>query len=282
MSIQSLQRAEPHEQSAPRAQNYDSLESLLPQLLWTASRYRARCAFSLHGFAPAAQDSLQIKAEQVQVRGYRIGQLPQGQYIKITISDNGIGLSREDLSALMDAHFARKKGAGPGRHYAVLSAGTTVEGRNTFYLYLSSEQTSAVVVDPPVIRERSAKASVLLMDDEEAVRQIGARLLSALGYEVTVASEGREAIALYRDAMKTSRRFAAVILDVTIHLGMGGLDCLKDLRKIDPTVKAIVSSGYADADSIAAYVEHGFQGVIAKPYQLKELSDTLAHVIGGQ
>ena len=120
------------------------------------------------------------------------------------------------------------------------------------------------------------------MDDELMVRELLADMLRTLGYEVEAACDGAEAIALYQSADAAGRPFAMVILDVTIPGGMGGKEAIGQLRALDPGVKAIVSSGYADDPVMADFQRYGFSGVVAKPYTLTGLSDVLQQVMMGR
>ena len=117
------------------------------------------------------------------------------------------------------------------------------------------------------------------MDDEEFVREIATHLLEYLGYEVTTANDGREALALYQKAMANNKPFAAVIMDLTIPGGMGGKAAIKELKKIDPGARTIVSSGYANDTILSNYREYGFDGSVPKPYKVEELSRTLQQVL---
>ena len=113
------------------------------------------------------------------------------------------------------------------------------------------------------------------MDDEAAVRRLVARMLEPLGYDVVVARDGEEAVAHYSDARAAGRPFAAVLIDLTIPGGMGGLEALGRLRQLDPAVVAIVSSGYSNDPVLARWAEHGFRAALAKPYLAAELRETL-------
>jgi CheY-like chemotaxis protein len=117
------------------------------------------------------------------------------------------------------------------------------------------------------------------MDDQKLMRDMVGRMLTSLGYEVVPASEGNEAVDLYKKALESGRSFAAVILDLTIPGGMGGAEAVEKLREIDPEVRAIVSSGYANDPIMAEYREHGFSAVVVKPYEMRELSETLHRII---
>ena len=104
-------------------------------------------------------------------------------------------------------------------------------------------------------------------------------MLCMIGYDVAVARDGKEALKLYKDAKKKKKPFDVVILDLTVPAGMGGKETLEKLVEFDPCVKAVVSSGYSNDPIMSEYEKYGFKAVIAKPYTVKELSDTLNRVM---
>jgi len=120
---------------------------------------------------------------------------------------------------------------------------------------------------------------VLIMDDESIIRNSAGRVLSRMGHEVQYASHGEEVIALYQKAHASQCAFDVVILDLIIRDGMGGQEALAHLRKIDPHVKAIVSSGSTTEPAILEYASHGFRAVLAKPYGRRELAAALQKVL---
>lgn len=117
------------------------------------------------------------------------------------------------------------------------------------------------------------------MDDEEIVRDVVADMLKHLGYEVEVARDGVDMLIRYMEARNSGKTFDAVIMDLTVPGGMGGKDAVRKLLEVDPAVKAIVSSGYADNQIMADYKNYGFAGVIAKPFVINHLAATLDSVI---
>ncbi len=117
------------------------------------------------------------------------------------------------------------------------------------------------------------------MDDEEIVRMAAARMLSSLGYEAELARNGEEAISLYRDALESGCPFDAVIMDLTVPGGMGGKEAIQEIRAIDADVTAIVSSGYSTDPIMSEPEQHGFRGVMAKPYRLEEVSRVLRSLL---
>ncbi len=125
----------------------------------------------------------------------------------------------------------------------------------------------------------SLKKRILVMDDEEVLREFTSRILSNLGYEVEVATEGEEAIKLFKKAKESGKPFDAVIMDLTIQGGLGGKETISKLHEIDPEVKAIVSSGYSNDPIMTDYRKFGFMAIIKKPYTIDELSRILSDVI---
>ena len=117
------------------------------------------------------------------------------------------------------------------------------------------------------------------MDDQESIRNLVENMLFYLGYQVELAEDGEKAIDLYKRAIKSGQPFDFVILDIVIPKGMGGKETIQNLLKIDPEIKAIVSSGYSDDPIMSDYRRYGFSGMIAKPFQIGELSEALYKVM---
>jgi CheY-like chemotaxis protein len=120
---------------------------------------------------------------------------------------------------------------------------------------------------------------VLIMDDESIIRSSAGRVLSRMGHEVEYASHGEEVITLYQKAHDSQRTFDVVILDLIIRDGMGGQEALEHLRRIDPHIKAIVSSGSMTDPAVLEYASHGFRAVLVKPYGRRELAAALQRVL---
>jgi two-component system, cell cycle sensor histidine kinase and response regulator CckA len=116
---------------------------------------------------------------------------------------------------------------------------------------------------------------ILVMDDEELIRNLTMELLRTFGHDVEVAARGEEAVGAYQAAMASGRPFDIVILDLTIRGGMGGAETVLRLRELDPGVKAIVTSGYSEDAVIADHQKHGFRAFLKKPYNGDELKSLL-------
>src|SRR5436305_4686774 len=120
---------------------------------------------------------------------------------------------------------------------------------------------------------------ILVMDDEEGIRELTSQLLNTLGYEVTAVTDGVEAINTYERAMRRGENFQAVILDATIRGGMGGLATIARLRNIDPSVVAIICSGYSDEAALAEFLQYGFRGALPKPFTRRDLADAMERAL---
>jgi CheY-like chemotaxis protein len=215
----------------------------------------------------------------------------EGEFVRITIRDNGVGIPAENLGKIFDPYFTTKEqGSGLGlatshsiikKHGGYITAESTQGKETAFYIYLPASPRND---ESKRSDEKSAfkgKGKILIMDDEDMIREITGELLQNLGYQVEFAKNGSEAIDLYREAHDHGKPFDAVILDLTIPGGMGGKEAIKGLLEIDPKIKAIVSSGYSNDPIMAEFREYGFNGVIIKPYRLTELSQTLQDVLAG-
>ena len=124
-------------------------------------------------------------------------------------------------------------------------------------------------------KSTQAGGKVLIMDDDETIRKMLKNMLNLAGYEAEVTADGREALEKYKNAMESLDPFSAVIMDLTVPGGMGGKEAIKNLLEIDPAAAVIVSSGYATDPIMSEYKKYGFSAVIAKPYSIKQLQETI-------
>ncbi len=131
----------------------------------------------------------------------------------------------------------------------------------------------------PSITKGSGK--VLIMDDEDYIRDLFGEVLKQLGYEPTVSRHGEEALEFYKAATAAGKPFDVVILDLTVSGGLGGLDTLKELLAINPAVKAIAASGQVSDSLVSDLQRKGFCGVLSKPCRIAEIAQTLQRVIKG-
>ncbi|RMF99819.1 MAG: response regulator, partial [Nitrospirae bacterium] len=213
--------------------------------------------------------------------------LPGGEYARITISDHGFGIKPEEIDRIFDPFFSGKdvgKGLGLSaaysivrRHKGYITVSSEVNRGTTFHIYLPYESPSGETA-PAVHPENERPLRVLVMDDEDVVRDFAVSALRELGCETAEARNSLEAERLYREAYESGNPFDLVILDLTVPGGHGGLEAMGLLKKIDPGVRAVVSSGYSDDMTIKNYREFGFSGVLPKPYRLADLRRLLSTV----
>jgi len=209
--------------------------------------------------------------------------------VRMLISDEGIGIPPENMERIFDPFFTTKeKGRGLGlattysiirNHEGLIRVESETGHGATFIVSLPA---SGSAVAPSGARKESplfGTEKVLVMDDEEIIRETARVMLEAIGYTVEDARDGAEAITLYESALQSGTPFAAVIMDLIIPGGMGGKEAVGRLLEIDPQARVIVSSGYSNDQVMANYRDYGFVEVVSKPYNVGELSRKLAGVI---
>jgi two-component system, cell cycle sensor histidine kinase and response regulator CckA len=215
--------------------------------------------------------------------------LAPGNYIEISVQDQGIGILAEHLPKIFDPYFTTKqKGSGLGmattysiikKHHGHIAVESKPGVGTTFNIYLPAIER---LVAPQPENNRGlivGKGKVLVMDDHKMVREVLGRMLTRLGYEAEFARDGGEALKMFVQAQGSGQAFAAVILDLTVPGAMGGKETMVRLLEINPQVKAIVSSGYSDDPIMADFQKYGFSGFIAKPYKIIDLGKILHDVL---
>ena len=240
----------------------------------------------LHNILINAREAMQAGGA-IQVRAENLAGALEPQ-IRISIRDNGHGIPADVLPQIFDPYFTTKSGGnglGLATSYAIVrkhggnisvesAAGSTLF---TVDLPASHESTDTATPSPDALHTGTGR--LLIMDDDEALRTLSKAVLTHLGYEVETASDGAEAIALYETAKVSDWPFDAVLLDLTVTGGMGGLETAGRLRELHPTAKLIVSSGYSDAPAMSRFPEYGFDAVLVKPWTVKEMSEVLHRVL---
>ncbi len=233
--------------------------------------------------------TIEIQCKNTEINTGDALPLDNGSYVKVSIKDQGIGIPEPLLKRIFDPYFTTKekgRGLGLATSYSILKRHNgliTVESKEntgiTFHIYLPALPSAAISRESSEERIMRGKGRVLVMDDEEIVRQVAGEMLKALGYEVESAIDGIEAIKKYADAKEKGEPFNIVIMDLTIPGGMGGKEAIIRLKEIDPDVRAIVASGYSNDPVISDFRGFGFLGSLTKPYRIEELSKTMHRVI---
>lgn len=240
--------------------------------------------------------TITVHCENVSIDEKQNLPLKNGRYVKISITDQGIGIPNEHRNKIFDPYFTTKlKGRGLGlasthsilkKHGGHIEVDSATGSGTTFTLYLPASAVPLTPVAPPVAGKEKESSEqhqetgrILIMDDDDMVRQILATALQARGYLVEQARDGEEALALYADAQRANHPFAAVIMDLIVPGGMGGEEATRKLLHLDPDARVIVSSGYCHGPIWQDHTKYGFSGVITKPFSFEELGQQLRRIL---
>ncbi len=217
--------------------------------------------------------------------------LKKGKYIKISITDTGKGIPPEDIESIFDPFFTTKeRGTGIGlavtysiikKHNGHIDVRSMPGKGSSFIVYLPASEKSCVNTPLPN-QETALKGSgrLLIMDDDNALLKNVSEMLARLGYAVETALKGEDALTLYQASLLSGKGFDLVIMDATIIGGMGARQCIQEIKKIDPEVKAILMSGYAEDETLAEYKRYGFREFLSKPFTIERLHKTIEKVMG--
>jgi CheY-like chemotaxis protein len=216
--------------------------------------------------------------------------LRSGNYLKITIEDQGCGITPENLPRIFDPYFTTKsEGSGLGlasaysiikRHGGAIEVSSTEGVGSCFTIHLPAVSQGSPAGE--AIGEESELAGngrVLVMDDEEIIREVATEILEYAGFQVECCVDGKEAVERYRISHGTASPFDAVIMDLTIPGGMGGREAADLILEIDPAAALIVSSGYSNDKVIADFRHYGFRGAVIKPFSAGELAGEVQRLI---
>ncbi|OGW53208.1 MAG: hypothetical protein A2Z60_04605 [Nitrospirae bacterium RIFCSPLOWO2_02_42_7] len=220
--------------------------------------------------------------------------IKEGSYVKVSIRDRGRGIQVEEISRIFDPYFSTKergvkKGMGLGltichsiirKHEGFITVESMPGAGTTFHLYLPASLKKKTETEVTGEMETIRKKRILIMDDDEIVRDITGDMLMHCGYYIESSKDGNEAIALYIKAKERGEPFDAVILDLVVPNGMGGDIAIKRLHDIDHGVKGIALSGYSKDLIMTHYMDYGFTAALSKPYNIQLLNGTLERVLG--
>lgn len=240
--------------------------------------------------AQTAEGEITIEVSNVSLMNERLS-LPPGRYVRISCEDQGRGIAPEHLPKIFDPYFTTKqKGSGLGlataysivkKHDGVITVESELSRGSQFRIYLPATHSTPHSKPAPTFPSAPAHGRILIMDDEPRVRDTLGRMLRHFGYEVGFAQDGAEAIAQYQAAKARGEPFDVVIMDLVVPGGMGGKETIGKLHQIDPSARAIVSSGYSNDTIMADFRSFGFCQAIAKPYRHEDLRSVLHQVISG-
>jgi CheY-like chemotaxis protein len=233
---------------------------------------------------------IEVTGENIRLSSNNELALPEGDYVRLTVQDQGPGIEEQDLKRVFDPYFTTKdKGNGLGLAvvYSIIDehkGRITVDSppgcgaRFSIYLpaasVLETDQTVESLRQPAMPGRR-----ILVMDDEEYIRDMISEMLDLMGHTAITVKNGEEAIRAYEEALKSAQPFDGVILDLTIPGGMGGKETLKALLEMDKDVRAMVASGYSNDPVMSDYVRYGFRSALKKPYRLAQVQEALDAIL---
>jgi len=268
-------------------------EYFFPEDLWPTEIDVGQMSQVIHNIVINANQAMpkggtiQIRAENLIADDKRGLPVMPGRYLRISITDQGVGIAEKHLFNIFDPYFTTKhEGSGLGlatsyavvkKHGGYITAGSKLGAGTTVDIYLPASDKSVSPKKKLTLFRNQGK--ILVMDDEAPLRKIVGRMLQKLGYEPDFATDGAEAIEKYKNAMASKTPYDAVILDMTVPGGMGGKAAIKGLLEINSGVKAIVFSGYSDDPVLSHFQDYGFVGMIPKPFDFQTLSHVLDNVL---
>jgi PAS domain S-box-containing protein len=233
--------------------------------------------------------NITIQTKCRNIKAGEIHEMGSGNYIEITIQDNGIGIPQENLKKVFDPFFTTKQsGSGLG-----LAISYSIIKKHSGKILIDSEKgkgTTIIILLPVIeikVREsdncdvhgEKLNGRILLLDNEEIARVVAEEMLQFIGLDVVSASDGREALDLFHREKQAGNPFDLLLLDLTIPGGFGGELVMNEIRKVDPGIPGIITSGYLDNPVLDNPQSYGFSAKVDKPYQLDELWRTIGKVL---
>ncbi|MEI6205139.1 MAG: ATP-binding protein [Desulfuromonadales bacterium] len=239
--------------------------------------------------------SVTVRADNISIGEDTVIPISPGDYVIVVIEDNGNGIPQQDIHRIFDPYFTTKPmGSGLGlatsytiikNHGGLISVTSELGSGAVFTLYLPVARIrhaseTPVFESAPVAKNVTNKECkrVLIMDDDQMIRDLAADMLATLGHSVSLACDGNGVISMYREAKEAGEPYDVIIMDLTIPGGMGGAEAISKLLKYDNSACVIVSSGYANEPVMADYRSYGFRGAMPKPYTLDELEALLQSI----
>jgi len=238
--------------------------------------------------AMAAGGTVTVVAKNLHLEQQNVFSLGPGDYVTVGIRDHGSGIDPQNLRRVFDPYFTtREEGSGLGlavahsiitKHGGQLAVESRL-GEGTEFTVVVAAHTEPVPQSETVVRATKSRLKVLIMDDEEFIRELTSRLLEALGHDVETAPHGEAALEIYQKAYAAGDPFDVVVLDLTVRGGMGGQETIERLIQIDPDVCAVVSSGYSNDPVMAKHTDYGFGAAVKKPYVSADLQAAISEAL---
>jgi nitrogen-specific signal transduction histidine kinase/CheY-like chemotaxis protein len=228
---------------------------------------------------------IEVVARNIELGDQDHPTLPPGSYVKLSVTDQGVGMSPEELPRIFDPFYTTKpKGHGLGlstaysivnRHGGCINVESTPGRGSTFHIYLPATRGVSVTASAESTEPHRGTGLFVVMDDEQIVRDTIGRMLATFGYDVAAVENGSQAFDFLQKQISTGRAVAAMVLDLTVPGEMGGEEAIAPIRKLAPSMPVFVASGYADDPVMANPQAYGFTASISKPFGKAELARVL-------
>lgn len=228
--------------------------------------------------------AIELTAKNISISGIDNPVIKQGNYVKISIKDYGIGISKKIISNIFDPFYTTKfKGQGLGlatcfsiinRHGGTIEVDSVIEKGSTFHVYLpASSEPVSVEIEKKI--NHNGAGRIVVMDDQSVILETTGIMLKSFGYTVVSKTNGKDTLKFFTEEMKRKGRIAAFIIDLTIPGGIGGTEVASAIRKTGSKIPIFASSGYADDPVMKNPEKFGFASAISKPFTKNELAEML-------
>jgi signal transduction histidine kinase/CheY-like chemotaxis protein len=228
---------------------------------------------------------VEISAKNIVIGDGEKLSIEKGKYIEIVIKDYGEGIKKEVIKSIFDPFFSTKpEGNGLGlatcysivkKHDGYIEVESEVGKGTTFYIYLPASMGQEVLNEQVALSEHQGEGTILIMDDEEFIRDILSKMLESMGYTVIEAADGDAMLNLSEGLREEGKHIKCTIFDLTVPGGMGGKETRAKFSEIFPDVPVFASSGFSEDPIMAKPRDFGFTDSINKPFRLKEIAQIL-------
>lgn len=263
----------------------------LPEDLWPCDFDRSQIGQVIDNLIINARQAMPdggtilISAENIVVDKGSKTLLPAGKFVRFSIKDTGIGIAKEAFANLFDPFFTTKpKGHGLGlptcysiisRHDGLIDFESKLGVGSTFHVYLPASDNPVVHAEINPSEAHAGAGTILLMDDEEILRETISGMLQSLGYSVVATENGKQAMDFFASELKAGRKIVSMIFDLTIPGSAGGKETIGEIRKLCLEIPVIVVSGYANDPIMANPHQYGFTASLCKPFKKDDLARVL-------
>lgn len=256
----------------------NQMEQVFINMLLNASK-----AMEQGGTITIVTERIMVDANDAELKA-----LKPGYYIRVAVKDTGKGISEDDIEKVFDPFFTTNSSEGSTglglamvygiieNHHGVISVESRVNKGTCFTILLPSSQKEIVSEVKPSLETQTGTDTILLVDDEPMITEVGKEMISVLGYDVITASSGIEALEIVGTQNK---RIDLFIIDM-IMPQMGGGELFDRLKNLDPNAKIMLSSGYTIDGEAREIINRGCKGFIQKPFTLSQLGEKIRDVLG--